>query len=183
MNKKIRNIYIKFNSDLLKFIKSKIDNKQDAEDILQNVYIKIDKSLGKLNDESKIKSWIFTITRNTIFDFYKKKQKHPYELNDDILNVIEKDDNNNYLSEMTGCISHMLKELPGNYSEALKIVYLEWKSQKELSEKLWISIPWAKSRIQRGRRILKENFIKCCKPEYNKNWNIIDLHKKKCTKC
>ena len=169
-----------FSISLFKFIKSKINSKEDAEDILQEVFIKISNNIDKLEDIKKIKSWVFTITRNMIYDYYKKNNLHLIDLDD---NFVYEPEEESYLLEMSSCIDHMIKELPTDYSQALEIVYLEWKSGLELSKKLWISLPWAKSRVQRWRKLLKQMFIDCCKPEFNSSWNIIDFHKEKCGKC
>jgi len=50
-------------------------NKNDSEDIVQNVFIKVWKNLKKYNKEQNFKTWIFTIARNTIFDYLRKKKE------------------------------------------------------------------------------------------------------------
>jgi len=81
-NKNIEELWKKFNTSLLNFIKSKINSNQDAEDILQDVFIKVSNNIHKLKDIKKVKSWVFTITRNIIYDYYKKNNINIIEIND-----------------------------------------------------------------------------------------------------
>src|SRR5688572_20104826 len=67
----VAGIYMQFHNSLLSFIRSKIKSREDAEDILQNVFIKISANVNGLADEEKLQSWIFTITRNAIIDYYR----------------------------------------------------------------------------------------------------------------
>ena len=67
----VAGIYTQFHQSLLSFIRSKIRSKEDAEDILQNVFIRISNNVNKLSGEEKLQSWVFTITRNAIIDYYR----------------------------------------------------------------------------------------------------------------
>ena len=68
------NIWKKFNYELLNYIKSKVSDRYEAEDILQDVFIKIYKNIDQLDDEAKLKSWLYKITNNTIIDWYRKRK-------------------------------------------------------------------------------------------------------------
>ena len=64
-------IYKEFHRHLLGYVKSKIRSKEDAEDILQNVFIKISSNVNNVTTRTNLKGWIFTITRNAIIDYYR----------------------------------------------------------------------------------------------------------------
>src|SRR5687767_1319310 len=92
----VTSIYKQFHSELLGFVKSKIPSNEDAEDILQNVFIRISSNVDKLNDDVKLKNWIFTITRNAIIDYYrvsatKRKVAVVDEIDENILNSTDPD--------------------------------------------------------------------------------------------
>jgi len=183
IQKKLEKIWQDFNESLLKYINSKVSSTEEAEDILQNVFIKIYKNINSLNDEKKVKSWVYTITRNTIYDYYKQNNSKIVEFDDSLMNIANENDDQ-YLSEISSCIFTMIWSLPQKYAEALLRVDVEWLSQKELAKNLNISIPWAKSRVQRGRKILKEIFLWCCELEINKYGKITDINQsKKCDQC
>src|SRR5687767_1409298 len=76
---KLDEVYTKFYKSLLGYINSKINNKEDAEDILQNVFVKMQANISTLSDKEKIQHWLYRITRNTIIDYYRTnatKKKH-----------------------------------------------------------------------------------------------------------
>ena len=68
-------VWEKFSGYLRNFINQKAANAADAEDILQEVFLKVHKNLHQLSKIEKLESWLFRITRNVIADFYKKRGK------------------------------------------------------------------------------------------------------------
>src|SRR5687768_10260218 len=70
---KIDKIHAEFHHLLYQYIAARIKDRDDAADTLQEVFIKIASKLDSLADGAKLKSWIYTITRNTIIDYYRKK--------------------------------------------------------------------------------------------------------------
>ncbi|MDA8226295.1 MAG: sigma factor-like helix-turn-helix DNA-binding protein [Desulfitobacterium hafniense] len=72
----------------------------------------------------------------------------------------------------------MVDSLPETYKQAILLTEFQNMTQKELSEKLGISISGAKSRVQRGRKMLKEMLLGCCQLEVDRRGNIIDYQHK-----
>jgi len=70
-----------YSGDVQRFIISKVNEKPIADDILQDTFIKIHTKLHTLKDTRKLKSWVFTIARNSILDFFKTS-KTSYEVLD-----------------------------------------------------------------------------------------------------
>jgi RNA polymerase sigma-70 factor (ECF subfamily) len=68
-----------FKAELFGFIKSRIHNQELAEDLLQEVFIKIHANLKALDENANLVSWIYRITRNTIIDYYRKKKRLVYQ--------------------------------------------------------------------------------------------------------
>ncbi len=66
----IESIWKKFNQQLLAFIRFKVKDKSVAEDILQDVFIKVFQNLDSLQDKEKLRSWLYSISRNAIYDYY-----------------------------------------------------------------------------------------------------------------
>ena len=69
----IENVWNDFKGELFGFIKSRIHNQELAEDLLQEVFIKIHTNLNSLGEGANLVSWIYRITRNTIIDYYRNK--------------------------------------------------------------------------------------------------------------
>ena len=173
-NYNIELIYKEYSNQLLKFILKSISDKATAEDILQNVFIKILSNINSLKDSTKLKSWIFQITRNTIIDHYRESStsaKLPQDLQ-------EEDDElkNDINEEVESWISPFIQRLPDKYQEALLLTEIEGMSQKDLAVHLGISYAGAKSRVQRGRALLKEKLTQCCTFHADKYGNIMDYN-------
>ncbi|HQE59703.1 MAG TPA: RNA polymerase sigma factor SigZ [Spirochaetota bacterium] len=169
-----------FSSYLLRFILKNISDVHAAEDILQNVFIKIHSKIDTLKDEAKIKSWIFSITRNAITD-YIRSTGCACEVSTYSPEEFEKPDKaqdfeNTAAHEMADGLREIILSLPEKYSQALILTELEGMSQKELAEKLSISVSGAKSRVQRAKLLLKENLMKCCHFEFDKHGTITDIY-------
>lgn len=163
-------IWYKHKDHLLNFIKTKIGNEHISEDILQEVSIKL---LDNLNRETKIKNyktWLFQVTRNTIADYYRKHKKYS-ELS---INQSEINTNSSAcVCDLSGFIIQTY--LPEKYSRPLYLSDIEQKPQQEIAEMLDLSLTATKSRIQRGRKKLKELVIDCIDIIYNSNGQIIDF--------
>lgn len=170
----VTTIYKQFHSDLLGYVKSKIRSREDAEDILQNVFIKISANLDKLTEDVKLKSWIFTITRNAIIDYYrvnatKKKVAVPEEIDE---NIFESDDPDP-TKGLDQCMNSMISLLPEEYRDIIIDSEIKGIRQKDLADKYEMAYPSMRSRVQRGRERLKQLFYNCCHIETDKQGNIL----------
>ena len=74
----------------------------------------------------------------------------------------------------------MIEELPSIYKEAILLTEYEGLTQKQLAEKLNISLTGAKSRVQRAKKMLKNMLLQCCHFEYDKYGTVIDYCKVCC---
>ncbi len=143
--------YIKTQHELKTFVYRKVKDKALAEDIVQDVFLKVHAKLGQLKDNEKVSGWIYQITRNTITDYYRSKSKSLSSQD------LDWDSDHQTLNDcVSGCLHEMLLTLPEKYREALELTELKNLSQTDLALKLNISYSGAKSRVQRARQMLKE---------------------------
>nr|WP_320118994.1 RNA polymerase sigma factor SigZ [uncultured Marinifilum sp.] len=179
----VENIWREYHKQLLTFIQKRVSDPSLAEDILQEVFLKIYSKIDSLQEERKIKAWLFQITRNTIIDFHRKSYSKA-GLEEQIIDLEEENDPK-AMEDIQSCIVPMIKSLPKDYREALILTELNGLSQKQLSEKLQISYSAAKSRVQRGRNLLKNALNQCCSFEHDSKGRIIDYEKKvpSCKNC
>lgn len=170
-------IWKEYSSRLYSFIISRVNNPADAEDILQEVFIKAHNSLSSLKNEHKLQSWLFTIARNLINDHYRKSQPFPGSgLTGDTF-IVREDDG------IMACVRPLIKELPENYRTAVEFCDLEGHTQQQLADREGISLPGAKSRLQRARAKLKQLFFACCHIETDKYGNIVEHFPKRDCAC
>jgi RNA polymerase sigma-70 factor, ECF subfamily len=168
-------IYKQFHQALLGFILSKIRSHEDAEDILQNVFIRIASSIDKLSEEQKLKPWIFTITRNAIIDYYRANaNKKNVAVDEKIADSLVDDNDIDETKGLDKCIGSMIELLPDDYRGIIIDSELKGIKQKDLAAKYDMAYPSMRSRVQRGREKLKQLLYNCCDIETDRRGNIID---------
>ena len=151
-------IWEEYKSSLLGYIQKRVTNNDDSKDILQEVLLKSYQFCSKGKTVLHLKSWLYKITQNTIVDFYKKANKNlPFDID-----PVYEENEQSLIGEASEYIKALLKLLPDKYAIPLFMYDLEEIDQKTISEKLNLTLPNTKSRIQRGRLKLKERFLECC---------------------
>lgn len=179
MNCDIHHIYQKYNTHLLAFIRQQIRDESTANDVLQEVFLKTMESCLKDKDIKNIKSWLFHVTRNTIVDYFRLQNKNIKEEDYINLNHLNSADFQQILSED---VVDMISLLPEEYALPLQWSDIEGIPQQEIANKLDISLPGAKSRVQRARKKLRELFFECCDIEFDTQGNIVSCEiKSHCT--
>lgn len=179
MNSNLESIYTEFHSKLRNFIAGRVSDPDAAEDILQDVYLKIHSKIDGLRAEDRLESWIYQITRNAIIDYYRRTRPQD-ELSESLASP--PDDEPDAVSQLASSVKGMLSCIPEKYREALELTELQGLSQVELATRLDLTVSGAKSRVQRARERLKEAFLDCCHFEFDRLGRVVDYHPK-CEKC
>ena len=164
---------------LRSYIVKKTGDRDLADDILQEVYIKASQKIKQLEAKDKLKNWLYSITHNTIMDFYRTHQNHEELVDNQFVEELPAEVVN--LQKMGQCLRPMFDCLPEKYRQAMILSELDGLSQQAVADQLGLSLSGAKSRIQRGRVKLKDILTDCCNIETGRE-GIIDFHPKhKCT--
>jgi len=155
-----------YNIEIKNFILSKIQDKHIANDLLQEVFIKVHTKINTLRDIDKLKSWVFAITRNTISDYFKSSKKTINTHKDSA----EVPDENTLLTDNHSeydCLYGILKNLPKKYRDPLFMADIKGVNQRYIANILKLPLPTVKSQIQRARRMIGQGFMDCCGFELN----------------
>lgn len=173
MSKAIQEIWTDLHQELSKFVMQKVKDEAASADILQEAFIKIHLNVHKLKDYSKLTSWIYQITRNTIADYFR--QQKPYDPIEqfDFTEQIEPD-----FQQLANCINSKIEHLPKRYQEVMLLTALKDYTQVELAAYLGISYSGTKSRVQRAKERLKALVAGCKNVEIDALGNIIDYDPK-----
>lgn len=168
-------IWNEFSSSLKRFINSRVNNYEISQDLLQEVFIKVHLNTHKIKNHESLKSWIFTITNNVINDYYKKSlNKKPL-----MIDTLKSEEVKTYHHDAEDCILPLIQNLPPTYKEAMLLSEIKGLKQAKVAEILQISLSGAKSRIQRGRNLLKQGFMDCCDYKLNEVGYLVGEHKGK----
>lgn len=163
-------LWEEFHMKLESFVRSRITDSEAAKDIVQDVFVKINSNINTLKDSTKLTSWVFQITRNSIVDYFRK-QRFCFEQNEiDITSLNLEENYNEIFFDNT---IRFINMLPAKYRDALLLTEYEGLSQLQLAEHLGISYAGAKSRVQRAKAKLKELFLRCCDIESDCFGNIL----------
>ncbi len=126
-------------------------NKPDAEDIFQNVFLKLYKVGPDFNDEEHIKAWLLKVTANECKNRLKSFwHKNMISLEEIVLPVQDKEDRE---------VIKMVLSLPVKYRNVLYLHYFEGYSIREMSELLNLKEATVKTHLKRGRELLKKLLI------------------------
>jgi len=172
-------VWEEFSGGLKQFILKRIPDETQAEDVLQDVFLKIHTRIDSLRDQERLPAWVYQIARNTIYDFYRTRQ---VALLPQDMTYLPDDPFEDVVAELAPCVKHMVESLPTDYRDALILTEYEGLSQKELSEKLGLSFSGAKSRVQRARGKIRQMLLDCCHFEFDHAGRIID-YQPRCECC
>jgi len=148
------------------FVHRYVGNEQEAEDITQEVFVKVWRNFKKFDQNKSFKTWIFTIAKNTSFDFLKKKKTIPFS-------EFENDEGENKLIETLAdpaplpdellkrvgigeMLNVAINQLAPKYRMVLFLRYNEHFAFREIAELLGESINTIKSRHKRSIALLKK---------------------------
>lgn len=161
-----------FQNEIKAFALKAVKDKAAAEDIAQDVFLKVFSKIDQLKDGGKLSAWIYQITRNTITDHFRKNKKIPAPEDFNF-----EDDNHALNDCVAGCLRQMLQTLPEKYREAFQLTEIENLSQIQLTGRLGISYSGVKSRVQRARQILKQKMKESLTIETDSYGNVIVCEK------
>ncbi len=140
------------------YIAKRVREDDTVDDILQNVFLKASENLHALKSRGSIAAWLYRIAANAIVDHYRSRQ--PWDaLPDDVAAPASERD---CIAELVTCLKPLIAEMPEIYRTALVLSEIEGLPQKEVADRLNISLSGAKSRVQRGRENLRLRLLNCC---------------------
>lgn len=136
----------------------------EIDDVMQDVFVRMQRGLPMLRDEERFTSWLFQIARSSVAEHARARARHPVVDDPEReLPAPESDDGDRETATaLSGCVSMFVAQLSSPYREAITLVELEGKTAKEAAEMVGISLSGMKSRVQRGRIQLREMFERCC---------------------
>ncbi len=174
-------IWSRFNGQLKQFILRRVSDRSLADDILQDVFVKIHSRIDTLKDDARIHGWVYRIARNAIVDHYRKR-KIEFTTPDDLPEPAESGENQ-ARGKLASGLRDMVAELPEPYREALTLTEFRGFTRKELAGRLGLSVPGAKARVRRGRRMLRDMLLDCCHFEFDRFHTVIDYYPRCCPCC
>lgn len=176
----IEQIWQQYSVSLKRLLQSKVANPADVDDLLQEVLIKTHQQIGSLRATDRLKPWLYSLTRNLVIDFYRRRGRHNANLSqepisgEDYSDGLWSDEEPVVLQQLGDCVLPFIDGLDQEQADLLRTIDIEGRSQKELAVELGISYSTLKSRVQRARLQLRQLFERCCSMELDHRGNLID---------
>jgi RNA polymerase sigma-70 factor (ECF subfamily) len=148
------------------YVARRVASSADVDDILQEIFIRVHRSLAKLHDGERFGTWVYRIAQNVIVDSRRARNRDPFPL-PDIPERADADTDDDEISalqdELGSCVALFVARLPSPYREAITLTELEGLTQQQAAGMLGVSLSGIKSRVQRGRKKIREMFDECCR--------------------
>ena len=144
-------------------------NRQDAEDLLQETYLRAYKYYDKFQEGTNFKAWLFKILKNTFINRYRKRQRQPLKNSfDEIEDSFESKllespltargatpEEELMVDALDQDVQKALEALPEDYRTAVELADLQGLSYREIADQLEIPLGTVMSRLHRGRKLLQ----------------------------
>lgn len=150
---------------------------EDADDVLQDVLMRMQRSLPELRDDDRFGPWAYRVTRSAIADHQRASARRAALASlarAEGVEPLSVDADYPAEQEVASYISAFVALLPSPYREALTLTELEGKTQREAAELLGLSHSGMKSRVQRGRQLLRQTLEDCCQIALDARGRVIE---------
>ncbi|HWB80087.1 MAG TPA: RNA polymerase sigma factor SigZ [Nannocystaceae bacterium] len=157
------------------FIARRVGAAADADDVLQEVLLRVHRGLPELRDDDRVGPWMFRIARNAIVDHLRVRSTRAQASDDAELEAAAADnaDEQDAAQAVVRALASFVADLPSPYREAITLTELEGRTQREGAEMLGIGLSAMKSRVQRGRAKLREMLDTCCEIALDTRGHVI----------
>lgn len=133
----------------------------EANDILQEGFVKVFSNLSSYRNEGSLEGWIRKTVVNTAINFYKKNAKHRSSADIEMVMIFEKSDEVTIIDQMSAKeLLQTISELPDGYRAVFNLNVIEGYTHKEIGEMLDISENTSKSQLARAKAYLQKRVIR-----------------------
>lgn len=153
----------------------------EVDDVLQDVLLRIHTNVRYLSDDSRFGPWVYSVARNAVIDRLRKKQ--PALADASALDAVPSPEETESEQALINCVTPFVARLPEAYRHAITLVELRGLSQANAAEVEGISLSGMKSRVQRGRRMLREMFEECCSLKIDARGRVMEADRRAPAAC
>lgn len=159
----------KHEAELRAFLRHRTHSDAEAQDVLQDVFLRALRQSNGLCGIDNPRAWLYTTARNLLIDRLRLA-KEQVPLPEDL--AAEPDDEPAPVDGLSQCLPRVLAELSAQDREAITLCDLEGMTQQEYAARLGLSLPAAKSRVQRARARLKAHMSVACQVRFDETGSV-----------
>lgn len=157
--------------ELRGWARHRLGNVTDAEDLLQDLFLKALRQGERFCSLHNARAWLFEVARNTLADRLRVA-RHMVELPDDLASPAEEAD---AVDTLTDCLPRVLSELDPEDRDAITLCDLQGMAQADYARVKGLSVSAAKSRIQRARVRVKVQMTAACRVQLDDAGHVLDF--------
>jgi RNA polymerase sigma-70 factor (ECF subfamily) len=170
------------------YVVGRVRDHAAAEDLTQNVLIRAVRRRETVRNPERMDAWVFGVARNAVADYFRAAR--PTEAFNEAVHGAEADEADLANGEdevlrrkLNDYVRGVVEGLPRRYREALIATEYEGLSQAELARQGGLSVSTVKSRVQRGRAMVRAEIERCCRWETDRYGAVIDCLPKSAAAC
>jgi RNA polymerase sigma-70 factor, ECF subfamily len=160
-----------FVTKLRAFMRARVPDAATADDLTQETLLKVYRSRTSLREGDRLEAWLYRIARRTVIDYYRARR--PSAELPDSLKSESQDDVGTMRDAVLISTIRFMEELPETYRVPLQLSELEDMPMSKIALRLGLSLTAVKSRVQRGRQMLKKKLQDCCRFEFDRHGKVI----------
>jgi len=173
----MRCAYRDLEARLRPFVARRVSDASAVDDVMQDVFLRMQRSLGDLREEQRFGPWAYQVARSAVAEHRRARARHPLatgEPPEHAVDPSEKQDDRAMEQQLATYITPFIAMLPTPYREALTLTELEGVTQKDAAEMIGVSLSGMKSRVVRGRERLRKLLDECCEIALDTRGQVID---------
>lgn len=189
-------LWRRFRGRLLAYLRTRVPTEADADDVLQEIFLRIHETTSRPHDGAEPGPWLYGIARRAVADFYRSRSRRLPASSLDALppgsdahraaaayeappeNLSPYLGEHDVHEEVLSWLVPLIDALPEAYRVPLRMADVEERSQQQIADALGLSLSGAKSRVQRGRAQLGELLQECCLVEFSPAGRAVAFHRR-----
>ena len=172
-------LWAEFGPPLRGFLARRVPPGVDAEDLVQDVFLRVIRGLDSLRSTERPEGWLFQIARNALRDSLRARLRRDGRTDTLEIDLPAEPDpaaERAAEAELAPCLTAMVGRLPEPYRTAITLTSLQGVTQADAARQVGISISGMKSRVQRGREQLRQMLVTCCAIAVDVRGGVSDFH-------
>ena len=156
-------------AELARFLRHRMGNQDEADDLLQDVFLRAVGQGEAFCALQNCRAWLFHVARNLLVD-HLRSTRPQVPLPDDLR--AEDDLDPAPVDRLGQCLPRVLSELSAEDREAITLCDIEGLTQQTYADRLGLTLPAAKSRVQRARERLRARLVEACKVHFDEGGHV-----------
>lgn len=148
----------------------------DVDDVMQEILQRVHAGADALDEDTRFAAWLHRVARNAIIDHHRRTTRR--EARHEAFAAewsSEEEEQQDAVASLSMFVGAFVEMLPSPYREALHLTEMQGLTMREAAEREGVSASGMKSRVQRGRRLLRELFEACCEIALDARGRVVEF--------